>query len=302
MKKVRKSLYRVLVNSLNTSQINDLGRSVDSRFDIHKESGFGEKIEIPRQVAADCILNFFNTDDRIMEFITYMISREGQNASGGVIHLRGLDQLFSSLRFYNWVFDEKSQRFLRDQSDVRTADWGLLRAGHEYTLVFASLDIVNSSEIVRNNIKDDVEVTMSRLREYMKSYIEKKNGRIWMWQGDGCLAVFYGTQAVTHAVIAMIQILAHLPIFNIAKNELRVENDIRLRIGVHIGTAVYQHEVSKITSSDIRITQDVEKSCAGPNSIAITVPVYESLWEEIRSAFTSSDPFEHLAVFVYKAI
>ena len=85
MDKVRRVLHNILATSLRTEQINHLGRDVDSRFNLATLSGFGEKIVIPRKVAADCVLDFFRGDEQLLEFIAYMISRQGFGATGGVI-------------------------------------------------------------------------------------------------------------------------------------------------------------------------------------------------------------------------
>ena len=281
--------------------MNHLGRELDSQFSVAKVSGFGEKIVIPRQVAADCIVDYFNTEKKLVEFIAYMLSRQGQGAGGGVVQVKGVERLFNILKEMNWIYDPEKKSFHRDQSEVRTADWGFMKEGVEYSHTFASIDIVSSSNLIKTNIKEDVEVTMSRLRKYIYDYVEHRNGRIWSWYGDGGIAVFYGENSISESVIAMIQILSFLPIFNISQNELRPETDVKLRIGMHYGTAVYKHDISKIISPDLKLAMDVEKNCATPNSIALTGTVFQSMRGEIRQVFRDGPDIELMKTYLYYA-
>lgn len=299
MKKVRKALYDILVTSLNTTQINDLGRGVDSTFDVHTVSGFSEKIVVSRQVAASCLLDYFAGDQQIIEFINFLLSRNGQRASGGIVRLRGVERLIRAMNEKGWIYNESLTRFVRDQRLSRTSDWGVLEIGREYNLIFSSIDVVHSSHLVRTNTKDSVEVTMTRLRRYLLNYIERKNGRFWNWHGDGGLVTFYGEDSVQQAVLSMIQILSYLPVFNISQNEMDNDSDIQLRIGMHYGLAEYQHDVSKITSEDIHITMEIEKNSAISNSIVITRPVHDMLWPELRRVFFSSGFYESGPLYMY---
>ncbi len=300
MDSFRKTLKNILETSLRTEQISHLGRDVDPNFDLAAISGFGEKIVIPRQVAVQCVLDFFRSDSQLLAFTAYMLTRRGMGASGGVIKLQGEDRLLSVLKEQGWVFDEKAGRFHRDQSQGLTADWGVMEEGHEYYHSFASVDIVGSSELIRTNVKDDVETTMARLRTYIYSHVERMNGRIWAWYGDGGMAVFYGDDSVGRCVLSMMRMLVYLPVFNIAQNELRPETDIRLRVGAHHGTAVYQRDISKIVSPDLRFTMDIEKNRGEPNSIAITDSLFQNLRQEIRSAFAQAEEYGGMKTYLYR--
>ncbi len=299
MKRIRKLLDDLLVSSLNTDQMNDLARNVDRGFDITVVSGFGNKIVIPRKVAADCVISYFKNDESLLRFVAYMISRDGQPASGGVIHLKSMDKILKLLGDKGWRFDPGQTLFIKDQTGERTSDWGYLQAGSEYSHAFSSIDVVMSSEFTRLNIREDVETTLVRLRRYISEKVEKRDGRIWTWSGDGGIAVFHGEDAAMQSILSMIEVLNFLPLFNIAKNEMRAESDIRLRIGMHYGTAVYNSDVSRIKSPDLDLAQNVEKKCANPNSIAVTGGLFQFLLPEIRTHFLISEPFEDTPIYLY---
>lgn len=301
MDKFRKALKSLLETQLRTEQINHLGRDVNPEFDVAGISGFGDKIVIPRQVAAQCVLDFFRTDEQLLEFTGYMLARRGFGATGGEIRIKGEGRLLEVLRSQGWVFDAKAGRFQRDQDQQLTSDWGVMRPGEEYYHAFASIDIVASSELIRTNVKEDVEVTMARLRTYIYGHVEKMNGRIWSWYGDGGMAVFFGEDCIARCTLSMMRLLAYLPVFNIAQNELRAETDIRLRVGQHYGTAVYQHDISRIASPDLRFAMEMEKHRADPNSLAISDTVFQNLRQEIRSAFSPAEDHGGMKSYIYRA-
>ncbi len=300
MKRIRKTLQELLVVSLNTDQMNDLARNVDPGFDITVVSGFGGKIVIPRQVAADCVLSFFSSDESLLRFIAFMIARNGQPASGGIVRLKSTDRLLKLIEEKGWIYDPGQKIFIKDQSGAKTSDWGFLQEGNEYSHVFSSIDVVMSSELTRLNIKEDVEVTLLRFRQYVYERVEKRNGRIWSWSGDGGIAVFHGNDASMYSILSMMEILSFLPIFNISRNEMRAETDIRIRVGMHYGTAVYNEDVTRIKSSDLDMAQLVEKNCASPNSIAVTNGLFQMFIPEIRNHFRAAESYQDNPIYIYE--
>ena len=299
IKKVRRTLYKLLVTSLNTEQMNDLGRSVDREFNVYEFSGFGEKIVVPRKVAADCIVQNFDSPDRLVDFIAYMISRNGHGASGGVIRLKGHEKILSLLEEEHLKYDSENARFIKDQSSGHSEDWGFMKPGQEYPMSFVSIDIVSSSELVRTNVKDDVEITIGRLKQYVKSYVENWEGRLWYWYGDGGMAAFQGKDSVPMSTLSMIALLVNLPVFNIVENELRSENDIKLRVGIHYGTAIFKEDLNQITSLDMKIAQEIEKHMANANSLAVSDAVFTMLPQEIRRHFENCGDLQGMRMFRY---
>ena len=133
-------------------------------------------------------------------------------------------------------------------------------------------------------------------------HIEQYDGRIWYWHGDGGLAVFHDYKGVTDSMMAMINILSYLTVFNLCENQLRPEDDIKLRIGVNYGRAMYNSDTSKISSSDIKLAEDLEKNYAHPNSIAATGIIYQFLQNEIRNSLKLIDSKDDIKIYRYHTI
>lgn len=300
LKDVRRLLKEFLWKSLNTDQMNYVAKEADRRFDLAKVSGYGHSIVVTRQVAADCIVDFFASEEQLLNFFAVLLGMEGKNASGGVIGFVSPDPIIKRLRERQWLFDSKAVRFFKSQSQTRTADWGFLQEGQEYNLVFASVDVAGSSALARTNVPVDVESTLARMRVYIQDNVEAYNGRIWYWHGDGGVIAFYGSDGGTRCVVSAVTILAYLPIFNLTQSELRPENDVMLRIGIHAGLATYRADTEKIISPDIKFAEEIEKNCAETNTMALSERAANGLSPEIRRSFQPSADFGGNKIFIYR--
>jgi len=298
MKSVRKFVRDILVNSLNTDQINHLARDVDPGFNLGEISGFGDKIVIPKKVAADCVIRHFASDSDLVHFVAYMISRDGQGMSGGVIRLKGVPQLVALMKERGLIYDQQAQSFKRDQSVVRTSDWGQLHEGKEYLLTLVSVDVVGSSDLIHKNVKVDLETTLSRLRAYVLRHVEIHDGRLWFWYGDGGIAAFYGEESNPHSVVSMLAILYYLPIFNVTENELRPDSNFRLRIGAHYGAVEYKTDVTSIVSPVLKMAQEIEKNFSSANSLAISEAIFSKLPPPLQRDFILQG--KHQGVNIYR--
>ncbi|HQI20237.1 MAG TPA: hypothetical protein PLW55_12885, partial [Leptospiraceae bacterium] len=127
LKDIRKLVKEFLWKSLNTDQMNYVAKEADPRFDLGKVSGFGHSIVVTRQTAADVIVDYFATEDAFLHLFATLLFMEGKNASGGVIHFVNPDPIIKKLRERQWIYDPSAGRFIKSQSQTRTADWGFLQ-------------------------------------------------------------------------------------------------------------------------------------------------------------------------------
>lgn len=68
---------------------------------------------------------------------------------------------------------------------------GVLRNGSDYVISMLRLDIVGNTELVRKYSKTLIESTYSDLRQIVEMASDRRNGRIWSWEGDGGIIAFY---------------------------------------------------------------------------------------------------------------
>ena len=297
MKKIKRQLRQFFAVSLNTEQISYIGREADPGFKLEAVTGFGAHIVIPRQVAADAIVDYFDSKDRLVHLCGVLFQLDGRGGSGGIIDLRGVRPLQIALEEQGFKYEQRLGRFVQTQSPRKTNDWGYLKNNEEYRLTFMSLDVVGSSGFVETNLKIDIENTFRNLQSWVRFFIESENGRLWYWHGDGGLAAFLEEEGVSLALRSALKILSRLPVFNMIHNELRYEDELRLRIGVHYGTAHYLSDTARIQSDDIQETIRIEQRFGLPNSITVSESAIQLASAELQKFFSLSARAETMALY-----
>ena len=111
---ISKLFHQILVNSLNTQQVNYLGELYERTFNLHKVAGFSPSIPIPRQTAADILVSHFQNDDDIVRLFSILLSRDGQYFHNRELHLWGRDEFIRLLERNKWIFDSDLNLFFVD--------------------------------------------------------------------------------------------------------------------------------------------------------------------------------------------
>jgi len=112
--KIKNIFNKVLVNSLNTGQVNYLGERYDSTFDLYKESGFRKSMPIPQQTAADTLLRYFRTEEDIVHLFTILLQNEGDRFYNTNLAVWGKIEFIKLLQKYKWIYDPELVRFFLD--------------------------------------------------------------------------------------------------------------------------------------------------------------------------------------------
>lgn len=298
MKKIKRHLRELLAIALNTQQISYVGCEADPSFNLEEETGFGAHIVIPRKVAADALVEYFDERNGLVHLCSVLFQMNGRGGgAGGIIELKGLRPLQLALEEAGYRFDSQRGRFVQAQGKRKSSDWGYLRNGEEYRLAFMSVDVVGSSDLVQTNLKVDIEHTLRNLRQWLRSNIEAENGRLWYWHGDGGLAAFLEEEGVSAAMRSGLKIVANLPVFNITENELRYENDIRLRFGIHYGTACYSPDTAAIQSDDIRQAITIEQKHGEANTVMVSESAFLLATPEVKKLFTEDGQYGPLRLY-----
>lgn len=111
---IKKLFLDVMTLSLNTEQANHIAQEVNGSFNIYNESGFGYKIPIPRQTAAETILHFFRREEDIVDLFTAMLKQEGTRFHGVTMKIHKKNEFIKLLKKHKWIYDEYLTRFYRD--------------------------------------------------------------------------------------------------------------------------------------------------------------------------------------------
>ncbi|MFW5807496.1 MAG: hypothetical protein ACOCWH_00415 [Spirochaetota bacterium] len=114
-RELRKHFINLLIySSLDSRQLNYLGESRDSTFNLYTESGFGDRIPIPRQSAAETVVNYFNTEEDVVELFTILLRSEGKRFYNSTLELYNPDILMKYLEKRKWIYDPEMKFFFRD--------------------------------------------------------------------------------------------------------------------------------------------------------------------------------------------
>ncbi len=111
---INKFFYKVLINSLSTRQVIFLGESLDRKFDIYKETGISESIPIPRQSAAEALIDYFKEEEDIVRLFTIMLLNEGKRFYNRELLIWGKEDFESLLIKNKWIYDPDIVQFLLD--------------------------------------------------------------------------------------------------------------------------------------------------------------------------------------------
>lgn len=111
---IRKQFNELLINSLNTGQINHLGGHIRGSFDVYEISGFGKTVPLPQRTAAQALLNYFSSDEDIVEMFTVLLKNEGTFYKNRILKIWGRDSFIKLLEKSKWVYDSDLQLFFRD--------------------------------------------------------------------------------------------------------------------------------------------------------------------------------------------
>lgn len=173
--------------------------------------------------------------------------------------------------------------------------WKKLTNGTFAEFCFIKLDIAGHSKIVENNPKKRVSNTLDSFENYVDGYISDFGGQLWSWQGDGGLVAFLGRESTENAVKSALCIIDELDSFNKFKSE--ISEEIRVRIAIHIGTALYREHTGRIHSYDINFVSHMEEKYASPNDICISHDVYTELPNLAKKKFKETGSFRGKCVY-----
>jgi class 3 adenylate cyclase len=168
-----------------------------------------------------------------------------------------------------YVYDPENDMFTENSAQRRTRNWGTLRQGQEYTITFLRVDIAGNSELVRMNSEEKINTAYGRFREIVQSAVDRRDGRIWSWDGDGGLAAFFRGHKHQHAVLAGMEIIHELFLYNRTANPL--PEPLKVRIAAHSGPFEYTTDEEALQDSETvaRVVEIEEQLCA-PSAMTIS--------------------------------
>lgn len=281
--KLRKLLIDSLSHSLSIRNMVKITRRVIPGYDLYQRSGFPENIPIPSIDAANQIVRDIINEDRVIKFVESLVEVYNDGLMGRKLNIRFLPQILNKLESLGYRYRSAEGIFVENEVGRRTTGWGVLHNGKVYEFAFLNLDIVRNTELVRRYSKELVSQTYNDLRKIVRRLVEKRNGRIWEWQGDGVLAAFYFDDKNIAVSLTGIEILLELFYYNLFFCKL--EDPIRVRIAAHTGPCQFMDGKTSVQSDTLRKLELIESRYTLPDSVTISPGIYYDLGTKLETFF-----------------
>lgn len=266
-------------------------RKIIDSYDLHERTGFPRSISVPNRDAATQIVSDVVKSDLFLDFVLLLVDAKENGHMGRRYSIPYLREIINGVRSMGAIYDSENKIFLEDPSVSQTRNWGALKIGTTYTLAFLRVDIAGNSKIVRDNPGDKVTKMYDAFRYITEGIVSSRNGRIWAWDGDGGLGVFFVGNRNQSATLAGIELLHELFLYN--RINPAIESGITVRVSAHSGDFSYSTDLEDLKASNtVQRTVAIEHKHTKPGTMTISPVVKLMLSHMIADEFvpfTASD-------------
>lgn len=273
--RLKNLVIRGLTQSMDVKTMTHVARRLIDNYDVHDRSGFPRSVPIPNQEAARQIVEDMIEHQQFLAFISLLIDVNRSGFVGRKYRIPRMKDILLEVMEAGYSFDSEHRVFVENAGQRRTRDWGVLLGGTSYTLAFLVLDIVKNSDLVRTYDQETVSRLYRDVRKLMQRVVEKRDGRLWLWEGDGGLAAFYMGDINIAAVHSGMEILHELFLYNHLWSSL--DEHAAVRLSVHSGQVEYREQIDAIESPVLEKAKRIESRVAAANELAISELVYDTV-------------------------
>ncbi len=253
-------------------------------YDVYARTGFRPSMVIPSRDMAQQIVADIVAQERVLDLVSALISIQESGHMGRTYSIPRLRALMQELFEQGYVYDSENGVFVENPQVRKTRNWGTLSPGREYTMAFLRLDIVKNSQLVRTNSNAVIRKAYDHLREIVGNATEKRNGRIWQWEGDGGLCAFFIADKHQRAALAALEIIHELEIYN--KVACALSTPLKVRVAVHGGPCEYSENMETVTKNEtLKRLREMEENYTQPQSVTISSVVKVMLDDVVSSEF-----------------
>ncbi len=289
---LEKDIIELLASNLKTAQIEEMGRLIFGKFDVHTYLQASRHITIQPRRAAEALLQNCRSEDCYQKLIHLLVETDGSQLMGRQVSLDGIERLLENLTKLGVVYDFDKRRVISAKTDrSELANWGSLRDGRSYDVTVCSIDIVDNSKLVKQHGRRKVQKLYFGFRQLLTEKLKKYNGRIWTWNGDGGLVAFTFKEHEVRAVQFALELQKTLPVFN-SVPEKGIDAEVSLRIGLDAGKLRFATNTGAIVSEIINFAAHLEKQVTPEGHVAVSDTVFAQLPPKLGAAFAVARQFE----------
>ena len=290
-------LIRSLSQSMSVHMMEKLAGSVIPDYDLHESTGFPTNIPIPQITAARQITKDMLRGNYLLKFVEKLVDVNKNGVMGNRIGIRFLSQIINETEEHGFKFDPATGIFI-EADDRKTKGWGILQQGRIYEFSFLRFDIVENSRLVRKYPAAIIRNAYDDFKNMVKSIVEKRNGRIWNWEGDGGLASFYLGGKNIQATLSGIEILIELFMYNLLRCKIR--EGIHTRMAVHTGPSIFSENIDSIQNDTLRRLEAIENEHTESDSLTLSPGVFSDLGGKLERFFRQKTISEGNYLYCFK--
>ncbi len=272
-----------LGQALTVELMQKLAGRVIPDYDLHRQSGFPPQIPIPQRDAAQVIARDMVRKGQLLRFAEVLIEVERNGIMGRPLALRFLPRLIDEIQSLGFVFKAEYGQFVEGGQGARTRGWGVLQEGATYEFSFLRMDIAGSTELVRKYPRSEVLRAYGDMKKLLSGIVERRDGRIWHWEGDGGIAAFLFGAKNVQAVLAGMEMLMELFMYNLL--HCSFAGDLHVRLAVHTGPCQFLANFKEIRSDTLHRLEALEGRYAAPDSLILSPGVHSDLGSKLACFF-----------------
>ena len=286
--KLSSRMSSLFVNALSQSMpvelMESIARMVIPNYDIYERSGFPSSIHMPRVDAARYILKEFSQEGFLVKFVEALIHVSADGYMGNPVRMPLLPRIIAEVEELGFRYSPQEGVFVEAGARARTMGWGTLREGRTYEFALLRADIAGNSEMVRRYPREEIATAFTKVRELITARVEKRRGRIWGWEGDGCLAAFYFQDKTIQATLCGMELVHELFLYNLLGRSL--PEPVLVRLAVHAGPCRFEKSVKESAGDTIRRAELLESRFTPPGCLTVSPGVFTDLGSKLAPLFT----------------
>jgi hypothetical protein len=290
-------LVRSLAQSLTTELMEQLAGRILPDYDLHRQSGFPPQLPIPQRDAAQLIVRDMVRKGQLRRFVEALIEVERNGVMGRAVTMRFLPRVIDEIESLGFIYKEEYGQFVEGGKGAKTRGWGVLQEGSTYEFSFLRMDIAGNTQLVRKYPKAEVLRAYADLRGLLAAIAERRDGRIWHWEGDGGIAAFlFGTKNV-QAVLSGMEMLLELFMYNLFR--CTFAGALHVRLAVHTGPCQFLANFKEIRSDTLRRLETMEGRFAATDSLILSPGVFSDMGTKLESFFRPVEASERSTLYQY---
>jgi class 3 adenylate cyclase len=282
---LKNTAVKALCQSMDVKTMGQMLNEILPHYDLRKRLDLRESVAIPAANAARQIIDDVCRAGIFPQFVLVLVRAQNRGLHGRKYRIAYLNFLIHGLQSEGFIYDRENDMFMEDGRTRKTPNWSVLQDGVEYSLTFLRFDVSGNSILVRSNPAKKVEKTYREIFSLLYAALDRRNGRLWSFQGDGGLAAFAFASRDNAAVMSAVESLHELYLYN--KYRLCLSSPVHLRFAVHSGNVLYSAGAELFKKGDtVKEVLDIEARHTDPDSITVSNKVHHGLDKRLADLFT----------------